>query len=122
MHQDAGLVSSTGLSPRVAAALAYAGWWVTGAVFYVLERQPVARFHAAQALATFGVIAVFVVGFLGLAAASLSFLPTAFEPFVWAAGVTWLAGMALWIAAIWKASRGDVWRIPLAADLADRLL
>jgi uncharacterized membrane protein len=122
MHQEAGLVSSTGLSPRAAAALAYAGWWVTGLVFYVLERQRHARFHAAQSVATFGVVALFVLAFLGLAAASLSFLPEAFTPFVWAAGLTWLAGMVLWITAMWKASRGDSWRIPIAADLADRMV
>ncbi len=122
MHQEVRLVSSTGLPPNVAAALAYAGWWVTGLVFYVLERQPFARFHAAQAVATFGVIALFVLAFLGLAAASLSFLPEAFAAFVWAAGLTWLVGVILWVAAMWKAARGQSWRIPIAADLADRLV
>ena len=79
MHQPVALASSTGLSPRLAAALSYAGWWLTGIVFYVLERDPFARFHAAQAIAAFGAIAVFIVAFLGLAAASLSFMPAAFS-------------------------------------------
>jgi uncharacterized membrane protein len=122
MHSPAGQVTSTGLSPRMAAVLAYAGWWVTGLVFYVLERQRYARFHAAQAVTAFGVIALFVVAFLLLAAASLSFLPEAFTAFVWAAGLTWLGGMALWVAAMWKAAHGQTWRIPIAAELADRMV
>ena len=122
MHQPVGAASSTGLSPRLAAALSYAGWWVTGVVFYVLERDAFARFHAAQSIAAFGAIALFIVGFLGLAAASLSFMPAAFVPFVWAAGLTWLSGMVLWVVVMWKAANGNAWRIPIAADLADRLI
>lgn len=54
------MTSSTGLSTNTAAVLAYAGWWVTGVI--------------------------------------------------------------LWLVALWKVSSGDEWRIPVAADLADRLL
>jgi len=122
MHQPVAPVSSTGLSPRLAAALSYAAWWITGIVFYVLERDPYARFHAAQAIAAFGAVAVFIVAFLGLAAASLSFMPAAFVPFVWAAGLTWVGGMVLWLVVMWKAANGNAWRIPIAADLADRLI
>ena len=121
MNHD--LTSSTGLSPRVAAALAYAGWWVTGAIFWVVEqRDEFVRFHAAQAIAAFGVIAALVVGFCALAAASLSFLPAAFMPFLWAAGLTWIGGLLLWVVAMWKAARGERWRIPLASELADKMM
>lgn len=115
--------TSTGLSPRVAAPLAYAGWWVTGAIMWLAERNDrYVRFHAAQAIAAFGIIAALVAAFLALAAASLSFMPAAFQWFMWAAALTWLAGMLLWLAVMWKAANGEAWRIPLAADLADKLL
>ena len=119
---DVAVRTSTGLSPRFAAALAYAGWWVTGLIFYALEQDPYARFHAAQSVTAFGLITLFIIGFLTMAAASLSFLPTAFSLFLWAAAVTWIAGVMLWIVAMWKAATGDAWRIPVAATLADRLL
>lgn len=120
---SAELVSSTGLSPRVAAPLAYAGWWITGLIVWYVERQDrYVRFQAAQAMTAFGLIAAATVAFATLAAASLSFLPSAFIPFVWAAGVTWVAGMALWVVSMWKAANGEPWRIPLAAELADRLV
>jgi uncharacterized membrane protein len=115
--------SSTGLPSNTAAALAYAGWWVTGALFWFVERRDrYVRFHAAQAAIVFGAIAVLIIGCLGLAVLSLSFLPWAFSFFVTAGAVSWLVGVIVWMIALWKASSGDEWRIPVAADLADRLL
>jgi uncharacterized membrane protein len=115
-------LSSTGLSPRAAATLAYAGWWITGVIMWIVERRdPYVRFHAAQAIAAFGIIAVLVAGFAVLALVSLTVLPSAFTPFIWAAALTLVAGLVLWVAAMWKAAGGHAWRIPLAAELADRL-
>jgi uncharacterized membrane protein len=117
------LTSSTGLAPRLAAPLAYAGWWITGVVLWLVERRDVyVRFHAAQAIAAFGLIALFIVAFGTLAVASLSFLPSAFWPFVWAAGLTWVAALVLWLLSMWKAANGEPWRIPIAAELADRMM
>jgi uncharacterized membrane protein len=114
--------SSTGLSSPVAAVLAYTGWWITGGIFWWLERRDrVVRFHAAQAIVAFGIVAFLVVLCAGLAALSLSFLPSMFGFFAGAAAVTWAAGVVLWGIAMWKAARGDEWRIPVAADWAERL-
>jgi uncharacterized membrane protein len=115
--------SSTGISPRVAAPLAYAGWWVTGVIFWLVERRDAfVRFHAAQAIAAFGLIACLLAGFGALAAVSLSFMPAAFVPFIWAAGLTWIAGVVLWVVVMWKAASGEAWRIPIAGDLAERIM
>jgi uncharacterized membrane protein len=115
-------MSSTGLSSRFASALAYSGWWVTGAIFWWLERHDrLVRFHAAQAVIAFGLIALLIVLCAGLAAASLSFMPSMFGFFAGAAALTWMAGVVLWGIAIWKAASGDEWRIPVAAGWADRL-
>lgn len=115
--------TSTGLPPRTAAALAYSAWWITGLLFWFLEREDrFVRFHAAQAVTTFGLVALLIGGFGFCAAASLTFLPDAFAWFLGAALLTWVAGLALWIVAIWKAASGDAWRIPLAADLAEKLI
>ena len=120
---SAELTSTTGLAPRVAAPLAYSGWWLTGIVVWLVERRDAyVRFHAAQAIAAFGVIALFIGAFGFLAIASLSFMPSAFLPFVWAAGLTWVGGLVLWGAAMWKAATGGMWRIPIAAELADRMI
>ena len=122
-HGIAMTESSTALSPRLAAPLAYAGWWITGFIVWFAERRdPYSRFHAAQAMTAFGLIAVLIVAFSALALVSLSFLPRAFSLFVWAAALTWLAGLALWVVSMWKTATGEPWRIPIAAELADRLV
>lgn len=116
------MTSSTGLSRRTAVALAYSGWWVTGAIVWLLERRDEAvRFHAAQAVAAFGLIALLIAGFTGLAAASLSFLPSMFTVCLAAAAAAWSGGVVLWGVTMWKAASGDEWRIPVAARLAERL-
>ena len=115
--------SSTGLSSRSAAALAYGGWWVTGVIVWFLERRDrVARFHAAQSVVAFGTIAFVVLAFGFLAAASLSFLPSAFTVLLGIAVFAWFAGVSLWVVSVWKAASGEEWRIPVAAGFADRLV
>jgi uncharacterized membrane protein len=115
--------TSTGLAPRTAATLAYGAWWITGLIFWLLEREDrFVRFHAAQAVAAFGLISLLIVTFGVLAGVSLSFLPVAFMPLLTAAFATWLGGLVLWLFAMWKAANGDAFRIPVAAGWADRLM
>jgi uncharacterized membrane protein len=115
--------SSTGLPPNLAAVLAYSAWWISGLLLWWLERRDAyVRFHAAQSVVAFGVVAVLVCAFAALAVFSLAVRPGAFVLFLWAAGLTWAGGMALWVVATWQALRGRTWRMPLVAGLADRLL
>ena len=107
------VTSSTGLSSRTAAALAYSGWWVTAAIIWLIERDdPFVRRHAAQALGAFGAIALLIVSFLVLALASLSFVPALFGFLVIAAAAAWVGGVLLWFVAIWKVLDGRDWRMP----------
>jgi uncharacterized membrane protein len=116
------LVSSTGLPSRTAAALAYGGWWVTGLIFWFLERRDrFARFHAAQAVVAFGAIAALIFFFGFLAVAALSFMPSAFGPLMAVAIFAWVVGVALWAVSVWKAAHGEDWRIPGAAAVAEKM-
>ena len=114
--------SSTGLSSSTAAMLAYGGWWLTGALFLFVERRDrFVRFHAAQAMIAFGALALFLILCGVLALVSLSFFPRMFTPLVSAAGLAWVAGVIVWVMAMWKAAGGDEWRLPLVADFAEAL-
>ncbi|MGE0446988.1 MAG: DUF4870 domain-containing protein [Vicinamibacterales bacterium] len=114
--------SSTGLSPRVAATLAYSGWWLTGLLFWFVERRdPVVRFHASQAVVAFGALALIIVGLSALALASLSFAPAAFDALVLSVQLVLMLSLVLWAATILLVASGRDWRIPLAATWADRL-
>lgn len=117
-----GVESSTGLSPRVAATLAYSGWWLTGLLFWFVERRdPVVRFHASQAVVAFGALALVIVGLSALALASLSFVPAAFAALVLSVQLVTLLSLVLWAATILLVASGRDWRIPLAAAWADKL-
>jgi uncharacterized membrane protein len=112
--------SSTGLTTRTASVLAYLGWWVTGLIFWGLERRDdLVRFHAIQSTIAFGGLAI-VIGVCALIALlMLSFAPAGFTLFLGAAIALWVTGLVLWALALWKASQGKRWRIPLASRVAD---
>jgi uncharacterized membrane protein len=116
-------MTTTGLSPRTAGALCYLGWWVTGLIFLGLERRDrFVRFHAAQATAAFGLLAVVIALFGALALISLSFATAGFDIFLAAAGVTWVVSAVLGLVAMVLAARGSRFRLPVAAQWADRLV
>jgi uncharacterized membrane protein len=112
--------STTGLTSRTASVLSYLGWWVTGLIFWAIERRDGAvRFHAAQAAITFGGLALLILALGVLGLVMLSVAPRGFLFFTAAALVVWLGSVMLWLVALWQASRGKRWRIPLAANLAE---
>lgn len=114
--------SSTGLTPRTGALLAYLAWWVTGALMLLVERRDrFVRFHAAQSLTGLG--AVWLLGAVVYLSAFvlLSVSATWFTTLLWLALGIWAAGVGLWIVCLVKISRGEPWRMPLAAGIADRL-
>lgn len=104
--------SSTGLEPNVAGLLCYLGFWVTGIIFLVIEQENrFVRFHALQSIVTFGALGVF--------GALVSWIPYAgivFGPII---GVLVLV---LWILLMVKAHQGELYRLPLAGQVAEGML
>jgi uncharacterized membrane protein len=100
--------SSTGLDSNVAGLLCYVGAWISGIVFIILERNDwFVRFHALQSIITFGALSVFgailgVIPFIG------DFL----------SGVVGIVGFILWIVLMIKAYQGEMYRVPVAGDIA----
>ncbi|MDJ0802925.1 MAG: DUF4870 domain-containing protein [Desulfobacterales bacterium] len=101
--------SSTGLPAHVAGVLCYLLGWISGLVFYLIEKESdFVRFHATQSVITFGALTIIsivlqVMPFLGqLAGALLSLL-----------------GVALWIILMIKAALKEHYKLPWVGDLAD---
>lgn len=114
--------TSTGLDARLAAILCYAGWWVTGIVFLVAERQhPGVRFHAAQSTVVFGALSVVLLGLGGASAVALLLQGQVFQVLQGAGNLIWLGAVLLWAALLVTAFRGETWRVPLASGLADKI-
>ena len=118
------VVSSTGLEPRLASALAYLAWWGTGLLFLALERSNRdVRFHAAQAVVVFGGLSLVMAASYG-AALVLVFtmgLGPAARTLMAATNFIWLASALLWAWFILSALRGDRWRMPGVGWVVDRL-
>ena len=114
--------TSTGLDGRMASVLCYAGWWVTGLVFLLVERQHRGvRFHAAQSLLVFGALSAVMVASGGASAVALFVAGPSFRLLQATGNLVWLAAVALWLVLLLKTWRGETWRVPLVADLADKL-
>jgi uncharacterized membrane protein len=102
----------SGLQRNAAAALSYLGGWITGVVFLVLEQKnQFVRFHAAQSIVVFG--------FLHILSAALHPIPFVGQFFNIVVGV---AAFVLWIVLMVKAGQGELFMLPVASDLAWRLL
>ncbi|HTM34269.1 MAG TPA: hypothetical protein VL263_23325 [Vicinamibacterales bacterium] len=115
--------STTGLDERLAGVLCYSVWWVTGGLFLLLERQHrVIRFHAAQSLILFGVVSALLVALGALSAVSLMLSSALYELMQVFGKLLWLGATVVWLVLVLRAWRGEVWRVPLVAALADRVV
>jgi uncharacterized membrane protein len=104
--------SSTGLEPNVAGLLCYLGFWISGIIFLVIEeKNKFVRFHALQSVVTFGALTV--------AAALLGWIPYAGEVFRIIIGIL---VFILWVVLMVKAYQGELYKIPVAGQVAEALL
>ena len=115
--------SSTGLDGRLAGVLCYSVWWITGALFLLLERQDRnVRFHAAQSLVLFGAVSALLVAFSALSVVSLVLSSAIYQLMRVFGDLLWVGAAVVWLVLVLRAWRGDVWRVPLVAALADRVV
>jgi uncharacterized membrane protein len=109
--------TQTGLAPNLAGVLCYVLGWITGIVFYLVEKDPFVRFHALQSILTFGGITVLYLVVTVLLPAGLWPLWLLFRTL----GVLiWLGSLVLWVLLMIKAYRGERYKLPLVGDLAER--
>ena len=114
--------TSTGVDARLSSVLCYAGWWVTGLVFLFAERRHAGvRFHAAQSIVVFGAFSVALLLSGGVSAVAFILAGPAFQLVQTVGYVLWLAAVGLWLYLLLTAWRGDIFRVPVAADLARKL-
>lgn len=102
--------TSTGMQPNVAALLSYLVGFITGIIFYVIEKEnKFVRFHAMQSIVTFGFL--FVLGFiLGV----IPIIGWVLMP------VLWIIEVILWIVLMVKAYQGEKFTLPIAGDIAEK--
>ena len=103
--------TALGMKARTAGWLCYLFAWVTGLIFFLLERDSrFVRFHAMQSILFFGILS-----FLEWVCSHLPFFGTIGG----ALGVVMFIG---WMVMMVKAHRGEYYKLPLFGDLAERLI
>jgi uncharacterized membrane protein len=107
---------SSGMSENVAGLLCYLLGWVTGLIFYFIDKRPFVRFHAAQSMVVFGGLTIIRIGLGTLLVAG-----SGFHVGVGVFALISIIGFVLWILLMLKAYQGEKFRVPIAADLADQI-
>jgi uncharacterized membrane protein len=102
-----------GLQENVAGLLCYLFGWVTGIIFLLIDKRPFVKFHAAQSIVVFGGLTVIRIGLLFLHGMLGGIL--GFGLF----GLLGLLGLILWVLLMVKAYQHQMFRLPIAADIAD---
>src|SRR3989338_2389824 len=96
--------TSTGIQPNVAGLLAYLVGFVTGIIFFIIEKEnKFVKFHAMQSILLSA--ALFVLSIV------LSFAPLL-------AVLVNVASLVLWIVCMVRAYQGQWFRVPVVGDLA----
>ena len=110
-----------GPDPRVASALAYLAWWLSGVVVWLIERdRPTVRFHAMQSMLAFGTAFLAWATLWGGSFAVLVVSASGFFLLQRLAQLVLLAGFIVWAVCLWQVSRGVDFRLPFFGDLAER--
>lgn len=110
--------TSTGLEPNVAGLLCYILGWITGLIFFLIEKEnEFVRFHAKQSIVVFG----------AFSAVSILFFILGWIPYI---GVLFfvlnvligILSLVLWVMLMVKAYQGERYKLPWAGDFAEKHL
>jgi uncharacterized membrane protein len=108
--------SSMGMQPNVAAGLSYVFGWITGLIFFLVEKQNrFVRFHAMQSILFFGGLTVIdialnIIGNIGV----LWFLTVPLG------GIIGLIGLVGWIVLMINGFQGKYFKLPVIGDYAEK--
>src|SRR4030042_1440331 len=102
--------TSLGMKANIEAVLSYALGFITGIIFYFLEKEnKFVRFHAMQCIVTFGSLWL-----LGVLVWVLPFIGALIAP------VIYIVEIILWVILMIKAYQGEYFRLPIAGDIAKK--
>jgi uncharacterized membrane protein len=112
--------SQSGLSENVAGLLCYVLGWVTGIIFFLIDKRPFVRFHAAQSMVTFGGLHVLNI-VLGIIFGAGMMFRGGYGAFGMGAALYSLIGLVsfiLWILLMVKAYQHEKFEVPIAGGIA----
>jgi uncharacterized membrane protein len=130
--QPAPTAAGSGLSENAAATLSYVLGWITGIVFFLIDKRPYVRFHAAQSIVTFGGLHIvkivlgmifgFGIAFGGLGYGHLGYGSLGgFGIGIALLSLVGLLSFVLWIVCMIKAATGSRFVLPITGPIAENL-
>ena len=102
--------TSSGMNQNVAGLLCYLAGWITGLIFFLIEKENrFVRFHAMQSIITFGSLTVLfmVLGFIPI-------LGWMVMP------ILGILQVILWIVLMVKAYQGELFKLPIIGEIAEK--
>ncbi|MCR4440759.1 MAG: zinc-ribbon domain-containing protein [Peptococcaceae bacterium] len=106
--------ASTGLPENLAGLFCYILGWLTGLVFFLIDRRSFVRFHAMQSIITFGCVTI-----LNILISALSVIGF-WSLFHLLNNIIMLIAMVAWVLCMLKAYQGQRYKLPFFGDLAER--
>ena len=106
----------SGIEENIAGLLCYVLGWVTGLIFFLIEKDnKFVRFHAVQSMAVFGAItaAYIVLAIIGTIPV-INLINIVLYPLL---GILWFV---LWIILMIKAYQGVKYKLPWSGNLAEK--
>ena len=107
--QYPGQPAGSGLAENVASGLSYVLTWLTGLIFFLIDKRPEVRFHAMQAIA-YGVIWT-LVGVVG---------PRLPGPLDLLFSLVWVAFLIGWVVLLVQGFQGRHFKLPVIGDFAEQ--
>jgi uncharacterized membrane protein len=114
--------ADSGMAENVAALLSYVLGWITGLIFFLIDKRPYVRFHAAQSIVVFGglhLVSILLGIFFGFSMLGGGW--TGFSIGFALFRLIHLVVLILWVLLMIKAYQGERFRVPVAADFADKM-
>ncbi|MEF8847748.1 MAG: DUF4870 domain-containing protein [Candidatus Thermoplasmatota archaeon] len=121
--------TSLGLEENVAGLLSYLIVWVSGIIFYFLEKDnKKVRFHALQSVLTFLPLTILGWIFGALSTPTVTYGTTygytvgvtQNMAFVYLSWIVWAITVILWLVLMIKAYQGEKYKLPFIGDIAEK--
>ena len=110
---------TAGMDENVAGLLSYVLGWLTGLIFFLIDKRPFVKFHAAQSIllsvAIFVVYFAVAIGFGLFRVIGLGF----FALFLWP--IIGLAVFVLWLFMMYKAYQHEKFMLPIIGGIAESM-
>ena len=119
--QDLGK-TSTGMQANVAGLLSYVLGWVTGLIFFLIEKEnKFVRFHAMQSMIVFGALFVLQIAVgMFMTIFAMMHLGVLIPLFSLVNNLVILVSFILWIVLMINAYQGKKLKLPIAGDIAEK--